>query len=146
MQVGQVVYLDNAATVYPKPKEVIDFMCQFYSETGVSPGRSGHDLGIEVEKLVKETRKLLTKLFKGTDSDRLVFTYNASDSLNIIINGILKQGDHVVTTNMEHNSVLRPLYHLQYKGIIEVDHIPVDNEGYIDPDDVKQKIKKIHAW
>ena len=139
---GKLIYLDNAATVYPKPKEVLDFMCQFYSEKGVNPGRSGYDLCLETEGIVFETRKLLTSLFNGTDPNRLVFTYNASDSLNIIINGILKSGEHVVTSNLEHNSVLRPIHHLHAKGIVEVDYIPFDNEGYIDPDDVKKKIKK----
>jgi len=139
---AKIIYLDNAATVYPKPKEVIDFMCQFYSEKGVNPGRSGYDLCIEAESLVFETRKLLTSLFNGTDPNRLVFTYNASDSLNIIINGILKPGDHVITSNLDHNSILRPIHHLHAKGIVEVDYIPFDNEGYVDPDDVKRKIKK----
>ena len=138
----KLIYLDNTSTVYPKPKEVVDFMCQTYSEKGVNPGRSGYDLCLEAEEIVSETRKLLTSLFNGTDPNRLVFTYNASDSLNIIINGILKQGDHVITSNLEHNSVLRPIYHLHTKGIVEVDYIPFDNEGYIDPNDVRKKIKK----
>jgi len=139
---SNLVYLDNAATVYPKPKEVIDFMLRFYSEKGVNPGRSGYDLCIEAEGVVSETRKLATEFFNGTDPNRLVFTYNASDSLNIIINGILLPGDHVVTSNLEHNSVLRPLYHLFDAGLVEVDYIPTDNEGYLDPDDIKKKIRK----
>lgn len=138
----KLIYLDNAATVYPKPKEVIDFMCQFYSENGVNPGRSGYDLCIEAEGLVFETRKLLTGLFNGSNPNRLVFTYNASDSLNIIINGILKPGDHVITSNLDHNSVLRPIHHLHARGVVEVDYIPFDNKGYIDPNDVKRKIKR----
>ncbi len=137
-----LIYLDNAATVYPKPKEIIDFMCQFYYEKGVNPGRSGYDLCLEAEALVAETRQLLTRLFNGNDPNRLVFTYNASDSLNIIINGLLKPGDHVITSNLEHNSVLRPIHHLSAKGIIEVDYIQFDGEGYIDPDDIKRKIRK----
>jgi len=140
--VEKLIYLDNTATVWPKPKEVIDFMCQFYSEKGVNPGRSGFDLCLEAEEMVSNTRKLLTGLFNGTDPDRLVFTYNASDSLNIIINGLLKQGDHVITSNLEHNSVIRPLNHLRAKGIVELDYIPFDSEGYIDPDDIKKKMKQ----
>jgi cysteine desulfurase family protein len=136
----KLTYLDNAATVYPKPKEIIDFMCQFYGEKGVNPGRSGYDLCIEAGQLVFEARKLLTAFFNGEDPNRLVFTSNASDSLNIIINGILKPGDHAITSNLEHNSVLRPLHHLCAKGI-EVDYIPFDSEGYIDPDDIRRKIK-----
>ncbi|MDD5590404.1 MAG: aminotransferase class V-fold PLP-dependent enzyme [Dehalococcoidales bacterium] len=138
----KIVYLDNTATVYPKPKEVIDFMCQFYREKGVNPGRSGYDLCVEAGELVFETREMLTKLFNGADPNRLVFTYNASDSLNIIINGILEPGDHVITSNLEHNSVLRPIHHLYSEGIVEVDYVPFDNEGYIDPDDIRKKMKK----
>ena len=137
-----LVYLDNAATVYPKPKEVIDFMLRFYSEKGVNPGRSGYDLCIEAEEMVSETRKLVAGFFNGTDPNRLVFTYNASDSLNIVINGILLPGDHVVTSNLEHNSVLRPIHHLFDKGLVEVDYISFDSEGYIDPNDIKKKMRK----
>jgi cysteine desulfurase / selenocysteine lyase len=138
----KLVYLDNASTVYPKPREVIDFMTQFYFEKGVNPGRSGYDLCREAEELVSETRKLLTKLFNGTDPNRLVFSYNASDSLNTIINGTLKPGDHVITSNLEHNSVLRPIHHLSAQGKVEVDYIPFDGNGYIEPEDIRKKIRK----
>jgi len=140
--VEKLIYLDNASTVYPKPVEVIDFMCQFYRDKGVNPGRSGYDLCLEAGSLVTETRQLLTELFNGNDPDRLVFTYNASDSLNIIIHGILKPGDHVITSNLEHNSVLRPIHHLFTEGIVDVDYIQFDGEGYIAPDDIKSKVRK----
>jgi len=140
--VKNLVYLDNAATVYPKPREVIDFMCQFYSEKGINPGRSGYDLCLEVEEMIRETRKILTEFFGGDDPNRLVFTYNASDSLNIIINGLLKEGDHAITSCLEHNSVIRPLNHMKANNLVEVDYLPFDSEGYIDPDDIKRKIKK----
>ena len=139
---GKLVYLDNAATVYPKPKEIIDFMLQFYSEKGVNPGRSGYELCQEAGDLLFNTRKLMTQFFHGTDPNRLVFTYNASDSLNIIINGILKSGDHVITSNLEHNSVIRPINHLIQEQNVEADYIPFDDQGFIDPEDIKRKIKK----
>ncbi|MDH5406930.1 MAG: aminotransferase class V-fold PLP-dependent enzyme, partial [Candidatus Aminicenantes bacterium] len=125
----ELIYLDNSATLFPKPKEVLDFMDSFYRHYGVNPGRSGYDLCMEAEQMVQETRKLLTEFFHGTKYEHLVFTYNASDSLNMIINGILKPGDHVITTTLEHNSVLRPLHHKYSEGKIEVDYIPFDPQG-----------------
>jgi len=137
-----LIYLDNSATAYPKPKEVYDFMFNFYKENGVSPGRSGYDLCIATEEMVSETRKILTELFNGTDPNRLTFNYNASDSLNMIVDGILRKGDHVITSNLEHNSVLRPLYHKMHDGVIEVTYIPFNEKGYIDPDEVKKAFRK----
>ncbi len=137
-----IIYLDNAATTYPKPPEVYDFMNEFYKKNGVNPGRSGYDMSLETEEVVNTTRKKLTKFFNGTDPDHLTFSYNASDSLNMIISGMVNPGDHVITSNVEHNSVLRPLYHKKHAGEIEVTYIPFDEKGYINPDDVKKAIQK----
>jgi cysteine desulfurase family protein len=137
-----LIYLDNAATTFPKPKEVYDFMHEFYRSFGGNPGRSGHDMALETEKIVQQTRKMLCELFNGSDPNRLTFSYNASDSLNMIIHGMLSQGDHVVTSCLEHNSVLRPLYHKEQEGMIEVTYIPFNHRGYIDPEDIKARIKK----
>lgn len=137
-----MIYLDNSATSFPKPEEVYSYMCDFYRNHGVSPGRSGFDAAIETEEVVFGTRKLLTEFFNGDDPNRLTFSYNASDSLNMIIQGLALPGDHVITTNLEHNSVLRPLFHLQESGMIEVTHLPFDAYGYIDPNDVKKAIRK----
>ena len=118
-------------------------MDSFYREHGVSPGRSGFDAALKAEEMVMSTRKLLTDFFNaGSDHNRLTFSYNASDSLNMIIQGLVERGDHVVTTMLEHNSVLRPLYHLQMDKNIEVTHLNFDNHGYIDPDDVRKSIRK----
>jgi cysteine desulfurase family protein len=139
----ELAYLDNAATAYPKPQSVYDFMCEFYKSHGVNPGRSGYDLSLEAEEMVIETRKMLTRFFNaGEDANRLVFTYNASDSLNMIIGGVLKKGDHAITSRLEHNSVLRPLYHKESDGVIEVDYVGFDKRGYLDPDEVKRKMKE----
>ncbi len=135
------IYLDNSATTFPKPDEVYKFMDHFYRNNGVSPGRSGFDAAIEAEEVVMNTRKMLTQLFNGDNPDHLTFSYNASDSLNMIINGLAEKGDHVITTMLEHNSVLRPLHHLMLDGIIEVDHITFDEHGYINPTDIKNAIK-----
>jgi cysteine desulfurase family protein len=137
-----MIYLDNSATTFPKPEVVYEFMNNFYRSHGVSPGRSGFDAAIETEEMVQETRILLTKLFNGDDPNRLTFSYNASDSLNMILQGLANQGDHVITTMLEHNSVLRPLFHLSQDGVIEVTHIPFNGQGYVDPDDFKNAIKQ----
>jgi len=138
---SELIYLDNSATSFPKPEEVYQFMDTFYRKHGVNPGRSGFDAAIETEELVFNTRKLLTSLFNGDDPNRLTFSYNASDSLNMIIQGLTAKGDHIITTKLEHNSVLRPLHHLSLIGVIEVDHLTFNNQGFIDPDDIKKAIK-----
>ncbi len=139
---SKLIYLDNSATSFPKPEIVYEFMDSFYRTHGVSPGRSGFDAAIETEEIVQNTRKMLTGIFNGDDPNRLTFSYNASDSLNMILMGLAEKGDHVVTTKLEHNSVLRPLHHLELNGVIEVSHIPFDKHGYIHPDDIKKAIKK----
>ena len=116
-------------------------MDMFYRKHGVNPGRSGFDAAIETEEVVMGARQLLTDLFNGDDPNRLTFSYNASDSLNMILQGMAEKGDHVITTYLEHNSVLRPLYHLEMDGIIEVTHVMFDEHGYVDPDDIKKAIK-----
>ena len=135
------IFLDNGATSFPKPEEVYKFMDQFYREFGVNPGRSGYDLCLETGELVENTRKMLTKYFNGQDPNRLCFSYNSTDALNLIIFGMLKEGNHAVTTTIEHNSVLRPLYHLYKFNGIEVDYIPFDSQGFVDPDDFPKKFK-----
>lgn len=139
---SDLIYLDNSATTFPKPEEVYTFMDTFYRNHGVNPGRSGFDAAIETEDMVNETRKMLTNMFNGDDPDRLTFSYNASDSLNMILQGLSEKGDHVVTTKLEHNSVLRPLYHLELESKIEVTRVPFDKHGYVDPEDIKKAIKK----
>jgi len=139
---SDLIYLDNAATSYPKPDRVYDFMCEFYKSHGVNPGRSGFDAALEAEQMVFGTRKMLTEFFNGTDPNYLTFSYNASDSLNMVIQGMCEEGDHVVTTNLEHNSVLRPLYHLKHEGKIDVTYVPFDEHGYVDPEAIGNAIRK----
>ncbi|MBO7346106.1 MAG: aminotransferase class V-fold PLP-dependent enzyme [Bacteroidales bacterium] len=137
-----MIYLDNSATSFPKPDVVYDFMTNFYRKHGVNPGRSGFDAAVETEEIVFNTRKLLTELFNGGgDPNRLTFSYNATDSLNIVLQGLAEKGKHVITTMLEHNSVLRPLYCMQQQGIIDVTYIPFNKDGYVDPDDIKKAIR-----
>ena len=136
-----IIYLDNAATVYPKPAEILDAALDLYKRYGVNPGRSGYDLCLVGGNLVQATRDTLTRFFGGTDSSRLCFSYNASDALNILIQGMVSQGDHVVSTTVEHNSVIRPLNHLQRDGVITVDYVPTGANGRVDPDDIVKHIR-----
>ena len=138
---SEFIYLDNGATSYPKPEEVYTFMDQFYRKFGVNPGRSGYDLCMEAGEIVEETRQMMTSFFNGSDPNRLCFSYNSTDALNIIIFGMLQKGDHAISTTIEHNSVLRPLYHQSQNGV-EVDLIPFDEKGFVHPDDFKDKFKE----
>ena len=137
----ELIYLDNAATTWPKPPEVHRFMHKFYRDYGVNPGRSGYDRAIEAEQTVHKCRTRLTNFFGGDDPDRLVFTYNATDSLNQVIQGVLWRGGHAISSNIEHNSVLRPLWHMSQRSDVKVTYLPFDGQGFIDPDDVRHAIR-----
>jgi len=136
----KMIFLDNGATSFPKPEEVYRFMDHFFRNYGVNPGRSGYDLCMEAGLVVEETRKLLTDFFHGTDPNRLCFGYNSTDALNLIISGMLKPGDHAVSTMVEHNSVLRPLYHLSRQGV-DVDLVPFDGAGFVDPEEIRKAFR-----
>lgn len=116
-------------------------MVETYLEMGVSPGRGSYDLAVEAEELVNSIRLKLANFFGAPDPNRVIFTSNATDALNLILQGMLKPGDHVVSTQLEHNSVLRPLNHMHMKGIIEYDLIPFDGKGFIDPGDIVNAIR-----
>ncbi len=137
---SKLIFLDNGATSFPKPEEVYTYMDNFYRHFGVNPGRSGYDLCMEAGLVVEETRKMLTEFFHGTDPNRLCFGYNSTDALNLIIFGMLRPGDHAISTTVEHNSVLRPLYHLRREGV-EVDFVPFDGAGFVDPDEIRKKFR-----
>lgn len=136
-----LIYLDNAATSYPKPEQVYVFMDQFFRRSGVNPGRSGYDRCLEAGQLLEDTRRQLASLFGGRDPHHLVFGYNSTDALNLSIFGLLRPGDHVVTTMLEHNSVLRPLHHLARDRQVEVDHVPFDHAGFVDPDAIRIRFR-----
>lgn len=135
-------YLDNASTTWPKPEPVYRFMDDFFRRCGVNPGRSGHELALEAEKMTVESRRLLAAFFGfAGDFERVVFTQNATDSLNIALHGLLRPGDHVVTTRTEHNSVLRPLHVLESEGVIEITYLAHDEHGYVDPGRIGDAIR-----
>jgi cysteine desulfurase family protein len=133
---GKIIYLDNAATTFPKPREVLDAALDAYAHFGVNPGRSGYDLCLVAGDLVAETRKEMATFFGGHDPERLVFAYNATDALNLAIQGLLARGDHAVSTTVEHNSVIRPLNHLRRDHGVTVDFVRAGAEGRVDPDEV----------
>ncbi len=138
---SELIYLDNGATSFPKPEEVYVAMDHTYRKLGVNPGRSGYDICLEAGAVVDNTRKILTTFFNGTDSNRLCFSYNSTDALNLIIFGMLRPGDHAISTTIEHNSVLRPLYHLARDNDVDVDYVPFDGAGFVDPDEIKKKFR-----
>jgi len=139
-----LIYLDNAATAWPKPDYVYEFMIEKYRSCGVNPGRSGFDKAIEAGDIVENLRKRLTSFFGGDEDapERLCFSYNATDALNLIIQGMLSEGDHVITTNLEHNSVIRPINHLVRDFNVEATFVPFDSNGFADPHEIKKAIKK----
>jgi len=136
----EMIYLDNGATSFPKPQEVYEQMDRFYRRAGVNPGRSGFDLCLEAGSMLDETRALLCEFFGGADPNRLVFGYNSTDALNLAIWGIISPGDHIVTTRLEHNAVLRPLWKLEQMGC-PVDWVDFDDSGYVDPREIAKRLR-----
>jgi len=137
----RIVYLDNAATTFPKPREVLQQALDAYARFGVNPGRSGYDLCLVAGELVYETRKALATFFGGDKPERLAFAANASDALNLAIQGLLASGDHAITTTVEHNSVIRPLNHLKRDRGVAVDFVPFEAGGLVDPDEIAARFR-----
>jgi cysteine desulfurase family protein len=136
-----MIYLDNAATTFPKPPGTLEAMVRAYREAGVSPGRGSYDLAVQAGDLVDQVRRQVALLFGAPDPDRVVFAGNATDALNLALHGLLRPGDHVVATELEHNSVLRPLHHLREQGRIRFDLAPCDGQGRVDPGAVARALR-----
>ena len=134
------VYLDNAATSYPKPEAVYQALDRFARQDLANPGRAGHKMALAAEHALDEARHLLNQFFHGEGPERFVFTLNATDALNMAFKGVLADGDHVVTTDLEHNSVSRPLRAMELAGRISLTRVRADRGGTIDPDDVRHAI------
>jgi cysteine desulfurase / selenocysteine lyase len=135
------IYFDNAATSWPKPKSVIRAMRSYFSKCGGNPGRSGHRKAIEAGRIVLNTREKLAELLSIEDPSRIIFTKNATEGLNIVLFGVLAAGGHVVTTSMEHNSVLRPCRELEKRGV-SIDVVEADPRGLVSPADIIGKVTK----
>lgn len=134
-----MIYLDHAATSWPKPPEVARAMQEFLDLAGGNPGRSGHRLSIEAGRRVYAAREALAELFGVRDPLRIVFTLNCTHALNMAMHGLLKPGDHVVTSSMEHNSVMRPLRALERDGVA-LTVVPCSPEGFLSPDDLAKAL------
>jgi len=134
-----VTYLDNAATSFPKPPAVAEAIADFLAGSAGNPGRSGHALGVAAQRVVDDTRRRLARFFGVPDPSRLVFALNATDALNTALWGLLRPGDRVVTTSLEHNSMVRPLSALAERGVA-VSRVPCAPDGTLDLDDLRRAL------
>ncbi|HEU4402478.1 MAG TPA: aminotransferase class V-fold PLP-dependent enzyme [Candidatus Polarisedimenticolia bacterium] len=133
---GQPIYLDNAATSYPKPESVYRAIEAFVRQAGANPGRGGHRRAVEAEAMINDTRRLVARLLGCPRPERVVFAHNATDALNMAIKGVLRPGDHVLSSVLEHNSINRPLNRLEAEGRITLTRLPATADHLIDPDAV----------
>lgn len=135
------LYLDNAATSYPKAPGVADSITNFILNVGSNTGRGIYESSFEAENTVYETRELLAKLFNCSDPSHVVFTKNVTESINILLKGLVNQGDHVIVSSMEHNAVMRPLNALSDRGVT-FSKVCCSEEGILNPEHIKDYIKK----
>ena len=139
-----MIYFDNAATSWPKPPGVVEAMTHFMEQVGANAGRSGHRLSVEAGRIVHEARESVAALFNVSDPLRVVFGANATEALNLALLGYLRPGDHVVTSSMEHNSVMRPLRALaarQRDGAVELTVVPCSADGFLRPQDLEAALR-----
>lgn len=137
-----MIYFNNAATTWPKPDSVYNSVDDFFRNSGMNPGRSGSMEKVDAAQLIYETREKIADFFSIENSSHLVFNSGATESLNTVIKGVLEKGDHVITSKIEHNSVIRPLERLIIERKIEVDYIDFDQESAeIDYKKLENKIK-----
>ena len=134
-----VIYLDNAATSWPKPPGVAEAMTRFLGEVGANPGRAGHRRSIAAGRIVYDLREEIASLVGCPDPMRVTFGMNATEAINLALHGLLRPGDHVVTTSMEHNAVMRPLRLLESRGVA-VSVAPCSPSGELDPAEVERRI------
>lgn len=135
-------YFDNAATSYPKPEKVYEVLVDTMKNKGGNPGRGSHTMALEAAREVYSAREKLAKLFKVENPLRIAFTQNATMSLNLAIKGTLKKGDHVITTSLEHNSVLRPIFSMEDEKGVEVTVVEADSEGVFEIESIEAAIKE----
>lgn len=137
-----MIYFDNAATSWPKPPEVIVAMTDFMERAGANPGRSGHRMSLEAGRIVFNAREKVAELFGIRDSSRVIFTVNGTYGINLGIKGLLKERDRVVVTSMEHNSVMRPLRHLEETKKIKITVVPCRRDGQLDLEALKKVLEE----
>ena len=135
------IYFDNAATSNPKPPSVVKAVTDALTRCNANPGRSGHRAAIEAGRIVLDARQRLQSILGAEDATGVIFTLNCTDALNLAIKGSLNYGDHVITTLLEHNSVLRPLNELSRRGRITLTLLSPRDDGFIAPEDVRSAIR-----
>src|SRR5437016_4478522 len=135
-----MIYLDNAATSFPKPEAVYQALDRFARQDLANPGRAGHKMALAAERALDDCRHLLNQFFHGEGPERFVFALNCTDGLNMAFKGVLGEGDHVITTDLEHNSVSRPLRQMELDGRIALTRVRADGGGTIDPDDIRKAV------
>lgn len=135
-----MIYFDNAATSFPKPPCVSKAMIKFLNEVGANPGRAGHRLAVESGRIIYNTREAIAELFNADDPLRVVFGSNVTEALNMALLGFLFHGDHVITSSMEHNSMMRPLRVLEKRGV-QITVVQCSKAGFLAPNDVKREIR-----
>jgi cysteine desulfurase family protein len=135
-----VIYLDNAATTWPKPEIVYRTMDTFLRTKGGNPGRGSHSMALAARETVEETRMLLARLFNIKDANRVIFTLNCTDALNLALKGLLKQGDHVITSRTSHNSLARPLRKLEENGVQITRLAPTLETGFVSSADIEAAV------
>lgn len=135
-----MIYLDNAATSYPKPECVYQALDRFARSSLANPGRAGHKMALAAEAILDDARHRLNQLLNGREPERFIFALNGTDALNMAFKGVLHPGDHVITSDLEHNSVSRPLRALELAGTITLTRISGDGGGTVDPDAVRAAI------
>jgi cysteine desulfurase / selenocysteine lyase len=136
-----MIYLDNAATSFPKPEAVYQALDRFARQSLANPGRAGHKMALAAEHALDDARHRLNRFFNGKWPERFVFTLNCTDALNMAFKGVLKRDDHVITTNLEHNSVSRPLVAMEKAGLITLTRLIADAGGTIDLGAIRQAVK-----
>jgi len=135
-----MIYLDNAATSFPKPESVYQALDRFARTDLANPGRAGHKMALAAERALDDCRHLLNQFFHGEGPERFIFTLNCTDALNMAFKGVLIEGDHVITSDLEHNSVSRPLRQMELDGRITLTRVKADSGGTIDPNDIRRAI------
>ena len=135
-----MIYLDNAATSFPKPEPVYQALDRFARTALANPGRAGHRMAVQAEATLDQGRHLLNQFFRGEAPQRWIFTLNGTDALNLAIKGLVQPGDHVVTSDLEHNSVSRPLRALERAGVITLTRLESE-AGYLDPAAVAKALR-----
>jgi len=135
------IYVDNAATTFPKPEKVYEAIDYFNRHAGGNPGRGSNKAALQAGSLLLECRDALAELFNIRDSSRIAFTINITDAINTAVKGILKPGDHVISSSMEHNAIARPLYVMNRERGVEWTVVPCAGDGSLDPEDVRKAIR-----